>query len=185
MFTSASLGFAKLTAVQVGQLEKHYKLLIRWNKVLNLTSVRKPEEIIERHYCESLFLGLHLPPGVLQIADVGSGAGFPGVPVAILRPESKVTLIDSHQRKSVFLRESTRELPNVRVLAQRIEDVEEQFDWAILRAVRYSAVEQPLRTVAKRVAFLGGADRPSEKCFTWNTPIQLPWGRQRFLWCST
>lgn len=173
----------ELSPTQISQLEEHYSLLNRWNKVLNLTSVRTPQEIVERHYGESLFLGLHLPPGALRIADVGSGAGFPGVPVAVLRPECSVTLLESHQRKSVFLRESTRRLANVRVLSKRVEDVKERFDWAILRAVKFSDVERSL--TAKHVAFLGGSERPSEKCFTWNTPIRLAWGRQRYLWIAT
>ena len=87
-----------LAPEQVRVLERHYELMVRWNKVLNLTAVREVAEIVERHYCESLFLGSHLPAGALRIADVGSGAGFPGIPVAILRPECPVTLIESHQR---------------------------------------------------------------------------------------
>lgn len=185
MFAELLTTVVELSPAQVHQLENHYNLLIRWNRVLNLTSLREPKEIIERHYCESLFLGLHLPLGFLRIADVGSGAGFPGIPVAILRPESVITLIESNHRKSVFLQESTRELQNVRVLSQRIEEVMEHFDWVCLRAVKFSAVEASLQRIAKHTAVLGGSDRPSEKCFTWNTPIRLPWGRQRFLWCST
>jgi len=76
-----------LSSTQIGQLEYHYNLLIKWNKVLNLTSLHGAEEIVERHYCESIFLAVHLPVGGLIVADVGSGAGFPGVPVAILLPD--------------------------------------------------------------------------------------------------
>ena len=59
-------------------LEAHYELLMRWNRKLNLTSIRRLEEAVERHYCESVFPGAHLPAGALRIADIGSGAGFPG-----------------------------------------------------------------------------------------------------------
>ena len=121
----------KLSANQVGQLEKHFNLLNKWNKTLNLTSIRDAGEIIERHYCESLFLGIHLPTGPLRIADVGSGAGFPGFPLAVLRPDCLVALVESHQRKSVFLREATRELRNIQVIAKRIEDVAETFEWIV------------------------------------------------------
>jgi 16S rRNA G527 N7-methylase RsmG len=69
-------------------LEKHFLLLQHWNRTLNLTSLKNPEEIVERHYAESLFLGAHLPAGNLSIVDVGSGAGFPGIPVA--RPSNAV-----------------------------------------------------------------------------------------------
>ena len=82
-------GVAVLSQDQVRRLEAHYELLLRWNKVINLTSVHKPAEAVERHYCESLFLGAHLPPGAFSIADIGSGAGFPGIPVAVLRPSAR------------------------------------------------------------------------------------------------
>ena len=174
-----------LSPLQVELLQKHFELLQRWNKVLNLTSIQEPEEIIKRHYCESLFLGRHLPLGPLSIVDVGSGAGFPGIPVAVLRPECTVVLVESHQRKSVFLREATREMANTRVIAKRIEDLEERFDWAIARAVKYADIDQSLSKIAIRVAFLGGEERPSDNRFTWNTPIFVPWGRKRNLWLGS
>src|ERR1035441_558150 len=130
-------GVVELSPGQMEALGAHYQLLLRWNRTLNLTSIRRMEEAVERHYCESLFLGTHLPPGPVRIADIGSGAGFPGFPVAVLRPDCAVTLIESHQRKAVFLRESTRALPNVRVLGSRAEVVTETFDHAISRAVSY------------------------------------------------
>lgn len=166
---------APLSSIQIKQLEKHYELLTRWNEVLNLTSLLDPKEIIERHYGESLFLGRHLPPGPLRIADVGSGGGFPGIPVAILRPDCSVTLIESHQRKSVFLREASREINNIRVIAKRAEDVSERFDWVISRAVKLPHV------LAEKFAFLGGEQPPLSDRFTWNK-IKLPWGERRFLW---
>jgi len=171
-----------LSEAQVAQLEQHFELLQRWNKVLNLTGLEKVDEIVERHYCESLFLGEHLPSGSVTIADVGSGAGFPGVPLAVLRPECLVTLIESHQRKSVFLREVTRELPNVRVTAVRAENVGGRFDWGLVRAVKFDGIERALRRWASHVAVLGGEDRPSNLCFTWNNPVKLPWGKNRYLW---
>jgi 16S rRNA (guanine527-N7)-methyltransferase len=174
----------ELSPIQVSQLEHHYNLLIKWNKVLNLTSLRKVEEIVERHYCESIFLGAHLPIGNLSIGDVGSGAGFPGVPVAIVRPECKVSLIESHQRKSVFLREATRGIKNVHVLAERVENLNARFDSVVCRAIRFSEVENPVAAISARVAILG-TEQPSDSRFTWNTPIQLPWGRQRYLWLGT
>jgi 16S rRNA (guanine(527)-N(7))-methyltransferase RsmG len=172
----------ELSSFQVAQLEKHFELLQRWNKVLNLTSVHGTEEIIERHYCESLFLAKHLPPGTLRVADIGSGAGFPGFPVAVLRPECSVALIESHQRKSVFLRESSRHVPNVSVIAKRAETVEERFDWVVSRAVKYADIEESIGLMAASVGLLAGPDQPFGKRFTWNTPIQLPWGTSRFLW---
>src|SRR5262245_9318774 len=112
-------GICPLAPAQLQKLEAHFRLLQHWNRIINLTSIREPEEMVERHYCESLFLGAHLPAGPLRIADVGSGAGFPGIPVAILRTDCSITLIESHQRKAVFLRECARELVNVTVVARR------------------------------------------------------------------
>ena len=168
--------------LQIQQLGKHFDLLNRWNQVLNLTSLRNTEEIVERHYCESLFLAAHLPNGALRIADIGSGAGFPGVPLAIARPECAVALIESHQRKSVFLREAARELINVEVIPMRAEKVSKTFDWVALRAVRFSEIEKTVAKLAPNVGILGSAEMPSSTCFTWNIPITVPWGERRKLW---
>ncbi len=175
-------GFVELSASQIHLLEKHFLLLQRWNQRLNLTSLKSPEEIVERHYAESLFLGAHLPSGHLNIADIGSGAGFPGIPVAALRPECAIALVESHQRKSVFLREVTRDLSNVKVSAERIEEVEGKFDWAVSRAVKFEDIEKAVFAKAKHIGLLAGDASPSHRCFTWNEPVRLPWGQQRFLW---
>jgi 16S rRNA (guanine(527)-N(7))-methyltransferase RsmG len=171
----------ELSSEQMQILQAHYELLLRWNRILNLTTVDSLEEAIERHYCESLFLALHLPPRPLRVADVGSGAGFPGILVAILRPDCTVALIESHKRKAVFLREATRDLPNVRVLSQRGEDIEEGFDCVVSRAVGYEGLGPILKKLAQTADLLTGAEvPPADWCFTWNS-IPLPWGRQRYL----
>jgi len=145
--------FCRLSAIQLGQLQKHYELMMRWNKTVNLTRIEDLAEAIDRHYSESLFLGSKLPPGPLTIADVGSGAGFPGVPIAILRPEVSVVLIESHQRKAVFLKEVTRDLPNVRVDSGRAECLVGTFDWVVSRAVSWPDLET-LR-LAPKLALIG------------------------------
>lgn len=175
-------GLAELTPEQVRALQNHYELLLRWNRVLNLTSIDSLEQAVERHYCESVFLAIHLPSEPLRIADIGSGAGFPGLPVAVLRPDCQVALIESHQRKAVFLREGTRTMPNVRVLAKRAEEVAERFDLAISRAVSYGDLEHVLKSIAPAADLLTGAEAPpADLYFTWNTPVPVPWGRNRFL----
>ena len=182
LLTQRLAGIVELSPGQVEALEAHYRLLLRWNRTLNLTSIRKIEEAVERHYCESLFLGTHLPQDLLRIADIGSGAGFPGFPIAVLRPDCSVTLIESHQRKAVFLREASRSLPNVRVLARRAEDVNEQFDWAISRAVGYKDLASFLKSLAPNVDLLTGGEAPPGGIgFVWQPPIPMPWGAQRFL----
>ena len=175
-------GVVELSSGQVDTLEGHYQLLLRWNRTLNLTSIKGMEEAVVRHYCESLFLGAHLPEGHLRIADIGSGAGFPGFPVAVLRPDCSVSLIESHQRKAVFLREAGRNLPNVRVLAKRAEDVKEQFDRAISRAVSYADLGSFLKNLAPNVDLLTGGEVPPDGIgFVWQAPIPVAWSRQRFL----
>jgi 16S rRNA (guanine(527)-N(7))-methyltransferase RsmG len=179
-------GIVELSCGQVLALEAHYRLLVLWNRTLNLSTITGLEEAVERHYCEALFLGAHLPPGPLSIADVGSGAGFPGFPVAVLRPDCSVTLIESHQRKAVFLREASRGLPGVRVLAKRAEEVQERFDVAISRAVSYKDLTGSLKALAPNADLLGGAEAPPAKMgFEWKAPVALPWGNARFLWVGT
>jgi 16S rRNA (guanine527-N7)-methyltransferase len=171
-----------LTQEQLDALQAHYELLVRWNRILNLTRIEDAREAAERHYGESLFLASHLPAGSLRIADIGSGAGFPGFPVAVARPECTVTLIESHQRKAVFLREASRAVKNVRVLPVRAETVKEQFDWLVSRAVSYEDLGRTLSRLAPSATLLTGAEAPPPDLqFSWKEPISLPWGKQRFL----
>jgi len=182
-------GIAELTDEQAAALESHYNLLVLWNRTLNLTTIRDLPEVIERHYGESLFLAARLPAGPLRIVDVGSGAGFPGLPVAVYRPDCAVTLIESHQRKAVFLKEAARDLTNMRVLARRAEQVagqvnekNDEFDLAVSRAVSYSDLSPSLKALAPAAYLLGGAESaPDDMGFVWESPVPLPWGKQRFL----
>ena len=170
-----------LTEEQLQKLEQHYELLERWNRSLNLTAIRTLEQTVVRHYAESIFLAVQvrrLGPNC-SVADIGSGAGFPGFPVAVVLPHWHVTLIESHQRKAVFLRESTRGLDNISVVAKRFEAVPGTFDVALSRAVRWSDIEKPLPSRAKHVALLAArADVPqitSSLDFTWDAPVSPPW----------
>ena len=127
-----------------------------------------------------------MPPGPLAIADIGSGAGFPGFPVAVLRPECSVTLIESHRRKAVFLREASRGLPRVKVVAKRAEEVKDGFDVAISRAVSYKDLAPTLKLLAPNADLLSGAEKPAATMgFEWKEPVPLPWGNARFLWMGT
>jgi 16S rRNA (guanine(527)-N(7))-methyltransferase RsmG len=174
-------GIVELSHAQIAALEAHYELLVRWNKTVNLTTITSLEEAVERHYCESLFLGAHLPAGNLRVVDVGSGAGFPGFPVAILRPDCTVALVESHQRKAVFLREASRKAGNVRVIAKRAEEVEEQFDHLVSRAVSYEDLSGSLRRLAPAADLLTGAEEPTGLGMVWDEAVAVPWGKARFL----
>lgn len=184
--------FGHVSSDVLCELGRHYELLARWNKSLNLTSIAGLEEAVLRHYCESLFLGVHLPGAPLMVLDVGSGAGFPGIPMAILRPDCRFTLAESHQRKAVFLREATRHLSNVRVTARRAEEAEGVFDWVVSRAVRWPNVLRVSRGCAQSregrgpaVGLLLGQDDAAavvgERSFEWQPPVPLPWGHRRVL----
>ena len=167
--------YGSLTSKQLNLLEAHYKLLVQWNARLNLTRISSVEEAVRLHYCESLFVGAKLPSGPLRIVDVGSGAGFPGIPIAVFRPECTVTLVESHQRKSVFLREASRDLTNVIVTADRAENIAANYDWVVSRAVApRDLLELKLST---HLAFLGGtAELPGVgQCY------RIPWGIDRNL----
>ena len=174
-------GIVDLSQGQVAALEAHYDLLLRWNKTLNLTTITSLEEAVERHYCESLFLGAQLPAGNLRVVDVGSGAGFPGFPVGILRPDCSVALVESHQRKAVFLREASRKVGNVRVIGKRAEDVEAEFDHLISRAVSYEDLKRSLKRLAPAADLLTGAEEPPGLGMDWDEAIAVPWGNARFL----
>ncbi|MDR3701109.1 MAG: 16S rRNA (guanine(527)-N(7))-methyltransferase RsmG [Candidatus Sulfopaludibacter sp.] len=175
-------GIVVLSRDQVSLLEAHYELLKRWNQTLNLTRIENAGEAVERHYCESLFLGAHLPSGSLGVADLGSGGGFPGFPVAVLRPDCFVTLVESHQRKAVFLKEVARSVPNVRVVAKRGEEVPERFDHVISRAVSYGDLTRVLKVLGANADLLTGSGEPPAKLgFIWQAAIPVPWGKQRFL----
>lgn len=175
-------GICQVSDAEAAALEAHYELLLKWNRALSLTSITKPAEIVERHYCESVFAAVHLPAGSWSVADIGSGPGFPGIPIAIMRPELQVTLVESHQRKAVFLRESARGLKNIRVLAVRAETLSEEVDWLVSRAVSYEDLRPVLKSIARNAELLSGGEAPPEDVgLFWEDAVPLPWGKQRYL----
>jgi len=178
-------GLVELTPAQIALLESHYELLRRWNRRMNLTSVREPEQIVLRHYCESVLFGATLQPLGSSVVDIGTGPGFPGVPLAILHPGVEVTLVESNSRKCVFLRESTRGLPNVVIREARAAEVSDHFDWAVARAVAWKDLALLLPAIASRVGFLVSnpdAEEISKAIgFNWNSAVPVPWSRQRVM----
>ena len=128
-------------------LEKYMSLLLRWNARMNLTAVREPGQIVARHFGESLFAARYVPRGTSSLLDHGSGAGFPGLPIALARPEISVTLAESQAKKATFLREAVRELriASVQVHAARTETLpaDLRFDVVTMRAVDNAAEAYP------------------------------------------
>lgn len=162
------LRYFPLSEEQLAALEAHRVLLERWNQKLNLTRV-VGEEAVLRHYGEALFLAAHLPAGIGSVADVGSGPGFPGMPLSVVRPDLSVTLIESHARKAVFLRESCQ-LP---VLNQRAELIRQRFDCLVSRAVSPSEVSALIPRLAPQAWMLMA--RSDADGSTWNIAAELPW----------
>lgn len=148
------------------QLSAYLDLLLDWNARTNLTAIRTPEDIVRRHFGESLFTARHLPLNTHTLLDFGSGAGFPGLPIALLLPHLHVTLAESQGKKSTFLREAIRtlnlhesraEVPSghVEVWAGRVEALppHQRFDIITMRAV--DKMDRALPVAVKRLAPTG------------------------------
>ncbi len=113
-----------LSQAQIATLVRYVQLLDKWNKVYNLTSVRDPIDMISRHLLDSLAILPYVSGD--SLLDVGTGAGLPGIPLAIAQPELAVTLLDSNSKKTRFLQQAKAELAldNIRVVHARIEQAE-------------------------------------------------------------
>lgn len=175
----------RLQPEQLALLERHYRALMMWNQRLNLTSVREPEAVVRRHFAESLFVAAHLGVDEGTLADVGSGGGFPGLPIAVVRPGVQVTLVESVAKKAAFLKEASRGLPNVRVVRVRFEEIEETFDWVVLRGVASDPLAPYLRRSARRLGLLMGSKEAEDavRQLGIRTPqvVALPWEQSRVL----
>ena len=206
-----------LSVTQLQSISMYIDILLRWNARINLTSVRRPEEIVTRHLGESFFAARHLfpkhdlklsaEPGQgerqVHVIDVGSGAGFPGLPIKIWAPHIRLTLIESNQKKVTFLREVLRHLSldNADVFAGRLQDFgkdnrgslahrEKKADVVTLRAVEHfdSILPAAANLVATGglLALLVGESQLEVTCqltpgFLWSSPAKLPCAESRVL----
>jgi 16S rRNA (guanine527-N7)-methyltransferase len=120
-------GLEALPADQLDQLVRHYGMLREWNRRVNLTRVVEPAQAARLHYAESILAGRYAGNG-RAILDIGSGAGFPAVPLAVTRPESQITAMEPNQKKATFLKDVKQALAlsNFKVVTARIE----AFDWS-------------------------------------------------------
>jgi 16S rRNA (guanine527-N7)-methyltransferase len=172
--------------------------LIKWNARINLTAIRATEEIVQRHFGESLFAAKYILADrpVKTAIDLGSGAGFPGVPFALLAPEVEVTLIESSQKKSTFLKELIYllGLKNVKVFGGRAESYSQSADLVMLRAVEKFEEVLPLAlklvSPGGRLALLIGTSQIERtksllSGVQWHEPVGMPGGHSRVLLIGT
>jgi len=188
----AAAGEGPLELALAGRFAELLSLILRWNARVNLTAIRDEEGILTRHFVESITCARALPTGIATLLDVGSGAGFPGIPIALCRPEIAVTLAESQGKKAAFLQEAVRVLGvAAKVHSGRAEALTTQFDCVTLRAVEKmpQAVKatgwlvrpggwMALMTTGKELDILKAAAGVE---FTWAEPRQLLGGDDRLL----
>jgi 16S rRNA (guanine527-N7)-methyltransferase len=190
---------APLSSTQLQSISTYIDLLLRWNARINLTAIRDPEEIVTRHFGESLFAASHLFPRANDqrpmangVVDIGSGPGFPGIPIKLWAPQVHLTIIESNQKKATFLREVIRTLTlmDVDIFAGRAEDFPATAGVVTLRAVEHFNQILPIATrlVAPngRLALLIGDAQltPAHDLvpnFHWETPTKIPGSLTRTL----
>jgi 16S rRNA (guanine527-N7)-methyltransferase len=185
--------FVELSGEQLSKTSTYIDLLLKWNAKVNLTAVRAPEEIVTRHFGESFFAATRLALGFGErVIDVGSGAGFPGLPLAMFAPGAQVTLIESNGKKGAFLSEaiSALELKNVKVFRGRAETYSGEADVVTMRAVEKfdQALPVALGLVREggRIALMIGASQLAGAAslvpgVEWQEPIVVPQGHSRVL----
>ena len=199
-----------LTPSQLDQISIYIDLLLRWNARINLTAIRHPEEIVTRHFGESLFLARHLfpfPVGadhqtlttdrcIPRVLDIGSGAGFPALPLKIWAPHIHLTLIESNHKKAAFLREVARALTltNIDVIADRAATLAARPDFPRADVVTLRAVERFDTILPQAATFLAPNGRLALLISTaqisqltamtdlkWHPPTPAPHSRTRVL----
>lgn len=179
------------------RIRAYIALLLEWNRKISLTAVADPVEIVKFHFGESLFAASALEIRNGRLADVGSGAGFPGIPLAMAIPDVQATLIEASAKKAAFLSEVVRrlELSNVGVLRSRMENAAQigTFDFVCARAVgkhaslmRWSSVK--LTHKGRLVLFLGERDAQQvlqASGWNWGSPIRIPGSSRRCVLSGT
>ena len=195
---------AVLSPTQLQHISTYIDILLRWNARINLTAVRDPEQIVTRHFGESLFAASHLfprpsassaPSAVkdFDVADLGSGAGFPGIPIKLWAPAISLTLIESNQKKATFLREIARALTltDINIQTARAESLTNMsYDVVTLRAVeRFDSILPVADSLVRpggRLALLIGSAQEGQALaalpdLSWSAPEPIPNSKSRVL----
>src|SRR5216684_1283125 len=183
-----------VSSEQVALIQRYMGMLTAWNEKVNLTAMRDPLEMLYRHFCESMYAGVAVPLRAGRLADVGSGGGFPGLALKIIRPELQVFLIESNVKKATFLAEVVRELElaDARVMVSRYEELGEEItplDLVCSRALgefdKFLGWAGSERVAAGQVVlWVGGRDIDEIKRirgWLWKDPISIPRSLQRVL----
>lgn len=147
----AGAGVGSLDPAQIVCFQSYLSLLLRWNARINLTAIRDEDSILARHFVESIACAGALPLGIKTLLDFGSGAGFPGIPIALCRPDIAVTLAESAGKKAAFLQEAVRVLGiSAKVHSGRAESLTVKFDCVVMRAV--DKMPQAVQAAAQLIA---------------------------------
>jgi len=183
---------------QVIQIQQYIRILLAWNEKVNLTAIRDPLEILYRHFCECMYAANTVPLKNGRLADVGSGGGFPGIPLKIFRPDLQVFLVESNVKKATFLAEVIRdlELTDARVLVSRYEELSEEvapLDFVCSRALGdfgpFLAWAGSDHIAAKQVIlWIGERDLKEIQAldgWNWREPISVPHSLRRLLLVGT
>lgn len=195
-----ALGEFKLPAYddQVLQIQQYIRILLVWNEKVNLTAIRDPLEILYRHFCESMYAAATVPIEHGRLADVGSGGGFPGLPIKILCPSLRVFLVESNLKKATFLAEVIRELglTDAQVLVRRYEELGEEIaplDFVCSRALgefpSFLEWAHSQQIASKQVIlWIGARDLPDlqrVRTWEWQEPIPVPHSLRRLILVGT
>lgn len=190
--------FVTLDQQMLEQTSIYIDLLLKWNSRINLTAVRDPAHIVQRHFGESFFAAVRLleTEKAESVIDLGSGAGFPGLPIALLRPKARVVLIESNGKKTAFLNEVVRalKLENVTVFKGRAEAYPDKAQLVTMRAVERfpDAASAALKLLAPDgwLALMIGANQVKDATaldvtMCWRSPVPVPGGHSRILLVGT
>jgi 16S rRNA (guanine527-N7)-methyltransferase len=182
------------TEEQIAKIRDYTTLLLRWNRSISLTSIKDPVEIVGRHFGESIFASKRLPVENCRLADVGTGAGFPGLALKIAFSGLNLTLIESNKKKCAFLSEVVRvlEFTGVEILPERFEQIRpESIRANIVTSRAVGGFKQLLRWSAKALIHRGhlvlwvGADDSTRivrtSGWTWQPANRIPESQRRFV----
>ncbi len=184
----------QLSTGQIAQIRDYVLLLLKWNQSVSLTSIVDPLEMVVRHFGESMFISCRIPVKNCRLADLGSGAGFPGLALKIVAPTLRIRLIESNKKKCAFLSEVVRSLKmeNVEVMPLRFNEIRTPVDFAeIVTARAVGGFPEILRWAKGALAhrghlalWLGGEDASkvsSTPGWIWQPAVKIPDSQRRFV----